>query len=57
MSVINKRWMRPAHGGGYLVAGKKNQTTKEFFKTKKYFLDAKARWDYLFSLNKWTLIK
>lgn len=46
---------RPAHGGGYLVAGKKNQTPKEFATTKRYFTDGKARWEYLFhpDRNRW----
>lgn len=48
-----RTWKRPAHGGGHLQAGLKNQTTAEFIATKKYFTDAKARWDYLFSLNKY----
>jgi len=34
------------------VAGLKNQTPSEFETTKRYFHDAKARWEYLFSLNK-----
>lgn len=50
---------RPAHGGGYLVASKKNQTPAEFATTKRYFTDAKAKWDYLFhpDRNRWTLHK
>ena len=50
-----KTWKRPAHGGGHLVASKKNQTPAEFAATKQHFADAKARWEYLFSkeLNKW----
>jgi len=53
-SPLKKKWMRPAHGGGHLES--KKQTPKEFATTKRYFTDAKARWDYLFSINKWTKI-
>ena len=49
-----RTWKRPAHGGGHLE--NKKQTTREFEATKRYFTDAKARWEYLFAqpLNKWT---
>jgi hypothetical protein len=46
---------RPAHGGGYLVAGLKNQTPLEFATSQKYLTDARAHWEYLFNpeRNKW----
>lgn len=54
MTKKNK-WKRPAHGGGHIVAGLKNQTPSEFATTQRYFTDAKARWDYLFhpDRNRW----
>ena len=47
-----RTWKRPAHGGGHLETGVKNQTPLEFSETLRYSKDTKARWDYLFSLNK-----
>lgn len=49
------KWKRPAHGGGHLVAGLKNQTPREATITKQYFANAKARWEWLFhpDRNRW----
>ena len=48
-----RTWKRPAHGGGHLE--NKKQTPAEFASTQRYFTDAKARWDWLFSpeRNRW----
>lgn len=50
-----RTWKRPAHGGGHLVAGRKNQTPSEFATTQQYFTNAKARWEWLFhpDRNRW----
>lgn len=50
-----RTWQRPAHGGGNIVAGLKNQTPSEFATTQRYFTDAKAKWEWLFDpvRNKW----
>lgn len=50
-----RTWKRPAHGGGHLE--RKKQTTAEVMASKQYLIDAKERWEYLFSRNKWALIK
>ena len=52
-----KTWKRPAHGGGHLE--NKKQTPGEFAKSRRYFTDAKARWEYLFNpkRNKWKPVK